>query len=88
VFRRRCDAPSTEAYRAVKRLVRAAFQQRRKMMVNSLAGVAPAGADPGDGLTSERVTAALDSIGVSATARAEELLPPQFVELAVVLGWL
>jgi 16S rRNA (adenine1518-N6/adenine1519-N6)-dimethyltransferase len=88
VFRRRCDAPSTEAYHAVQRLVRAAFQQRRKMMVNSLAGVAPAGADPGEGLTSERVAAALESIGVSATARAEELLPPQFVELAAALGWL
>ena len=88
VFRRRCDAPSAEQYRAVQRLVRAAFQQRRKMMVNSLTGVAPAGADPGDGLTSERIAAALTSIGASTTARAEELTPPQFVQLAGALGWL
>jgi 16S rRNA (adenine1518-N6/adenine1519-N6)-dimethyltransferase len=87
VFRRRCDAPSADAYRAVQRLVRAAFQQRRKMMVNSLAGAVPAGADPGEGLTSERIAAGLTFIGASATARAEELIPPQFVELAEALGW-
>jgi 16S rRNA A1518/A1519 N6-dimethyltransferase RsmA/KsgA/DIM1 with predicted DNA glycosylase/AP lyase activity len=50
--------------------------------------VAPAGADPGDGLTSERIAAALTSIGASTTARAEELTPPQFVQLAGALGWL
>ena len=58
------------------------------MMVNSLGGAAPAAAGPGEGLTSDRIAGALTSIGVSATARAEELTPPQFLQLADALGWL
>jgi len=91
VFRRRCEAPSTVAFRTVKRLVRPAFSQRRKMLVNSLAGAAPA-SGPADGetgkLTSALVAAALTAMGVAATVRAEELAPPQFVQLARELGWL
>jgi 16S rRNA (adenine1518-N6/adenine1519-N6)-dimethyltransferase len=93
VFRRRCDAPSTAAYHAVERLVRPAFSQRRKMMVNSLAGAAPAAGACGPagavgGLNAEKIAAALTAVGVSPTARAEELTPPQFVELAEKLAWL
>jgi 16S rRNA (adenine1518-N6/adenine1519-N6)-dimethyltransferase len=61
-----------------KRLIEGAFAHRRKMLANSLglAGVA----------TRERAAAALESIGLAATARAEELTPPQFVALAEALA--
>lgn len=57
-----------------KRLVEGAFAHRRKMLANSLAlaGVS----------TREAAAAALDSIGLEPSARAEELTPPQFVALA------
>jgi 16S rRNA (adenine1518-N6/adenine1519-N6)-dimethyltransferase len=58
---------------SVARVVRAAFAHRRKALARSIgiAGVAPR----------ERVLAALDSAGLSATARAEELSPGDFVRL-------
>ncbi len=91
VFRRRCEAPSTAVFRTVKGLVRPAFSQRRKMLVNSLAGALPAGeTDAGRArpLTAASVAAALTAMGVAATVRAEELTPPQFVRLANKVGWL
>jgi 16S rRNA (adenine1518-N6/adenine1519-N6)-dimethyltransferase len=61
-----------------KRLVEGAFAHRRKMLANSLAlaGIAPR----------EKAAAALESIGLSSSARAEELTPPQFVALAGALA--
>jgi 16S rRNA (adenine1518-N6/adenine1519-N6)-dimethyltransferase len=61
-----------------KRLVEGAFAHRRKMLANSLAlaGVA----------SREDAAAALDSIGLNASARAEELAPLHFVALATALG--
>jgi 16S rRNA (adenine1518-N6/adenine1519-N6)-dimethyltransferase len=63
---------------AVKRLVEAAFAHRRKTLANSLAlsGTAPR----------ERAAAALEGIGRSPGARAEELAPPEFVALAEELA--
>lgn len=61
-----------------KRLVEGAFAHRRKMLANSLALA---------GLVArEDTAAALESIGLAASARAEELTPPQFVALAGALA--
>ncbi|HWB23437.1 MAG TPA: 16S rRNA (adenine(1518)-N(6)/adenine(1519)-N(6))-dimethyltransferase RsmA [Gaiellaceae bacterium] len=61
-----------------KRLVEGAFAHRRKMLANSLAlaGVA----------SREQAASALETIGLEASARAEELTPPQFVALAEALA--
>jgi len=58
------------------RLIRAGFGQRRKTLLNSLAGA---------GYTKERLAAALQSAGIPATARAEQLTLPQFAALADTL---
>ena len=73
-FRRR---PLPADYPATKRVVQAAFAHRRKTLPNSieLAGVA----------TRERAAAALTAIGLDPGARAEQLLPEQFAELALLL---
>ncbi len=63
---------------SVKSLVEAAFAHRRKTLANS---VALAGA-----ASRERAAAALEAIGRGAATRAEELLPPEFLALAVALG--
>jgi 16S rRNA (adenine1518-N6/adenine1519-N6)-dimethyltransferase len=62
----------------VKRLVEAAFAHRRKTLANSiaLAGVS----------SRERGAEALEAIGRSPGARAEELHPPDFVALAAALA--
>ena len=67
----RVDGPPLETVRPV---VEAAFAHRRKTLANSvaLAGLA----------TRERAERALWAIGVDASARAEELVPAQFVSLA------
>jgi 16S rRNA (adenine1518-N6/adenine1519-N6)-dimethyltransferase len=70
-------------YADVERLVRTAFGQRRKMMVNSLAGAARGGI----ALERDDVRRALAGIGVSERARPEELAPGRFVSLARALGW-
>jgi 16S rRNA (adenine1518-N6/adenine1519-N6)-dimethyltransferase len=64
-------------YPAIKRVVQAAFAHRRKTLPNSieLAGVA----------TREQAAAALTAIGLDPGARAEQLLPEQFAELAPLL---
>ena len=66
-------------------LVRTAFGQRRKQIVNSLAGVAAHG---GIALTRAEVVRALEALGLPATTRPEELAPPVFVALGRELGWL
>ena len=55
------------------RLIRAGFNQRRKTLVNSLAGA---------GFSKEMLQAALLEIGLASSARAEELTLPQFAALA------
>ena len=65
-------------YARVKRVVGAAFAHRRKTLPNSvdLAGLAGRA----------RAAAALEAIGRPATARAEELAPPEFVALTEALA--
>jgi len=66
------------------RLVRFAFGQRRKMLVNSLAGATHAGRT----LAREEVRDALLALGLPLTVRPEELAPDVFVTLARELQWL
>jgi 16S rRNA (adenine1518-N6/adenine1519-N6)-dimethyltransferase len=72
---RRKERP--EPWSDLKRVVEAAFAHRRKTLPNSLqlAGLADR----------ERAAAALAAIGRPARARAEELAPEEFVELAGAL---
>jgi 16S rRNA (adenine1518-N6/adenine1519-N6)-dimethyltransferase len=71
-FRRRAELPPD--WRGLKGVVEGAFAHRRKRLPNSLelAGVA----------SRDRAETALRTIGRPPTARAEELAPPEFVELA------
>jgi dimethyladenosine transferase len=61
-------------------VIRAAFAQRRKMLVNSLAGSAELGC------TKEAAAAALASAGLPETVRGEALTLAQFAELANLLS--
>jgi 16S rRNA (adenine1518-N6/adenine1519-N6)-dimethyltransferase len=70
-------------YAAMDQLVRRAFGQRRKVLTNSVAGVARAGVT----LSRGDVMGALEELGLSPAARPEELAPPQWVALARALGW-
>jgi 16S rRNA (adenine1518-N6/adenine1519-N6)-dimethyltransferase len=76
VFRRRGEQPAVP-WTELKRVVEAAFAHRRKRLPNSLelAGAADR----------QRAVAALTALGRPATTRAEELSPPEFVELAAAL---
>ncbi|MGI8421184.1 MAG: 16S rRNA (adenine(1518)-N(6)/adenine(1519)-N(6))-dimethyltransferase RsmA [Gaiellaceae bacterium] len=67
-----------DEYRRVKRTVEAAFGHRRKTLANAvqLAGLA----------SREHAVEALATIGRPPSARAEELAPPEFVELAEALA--
>ena len=72
----RIDGPALASVRPV---VDAAFSHRRKTLANSMAL---------SGLASRAdAEAALARIGRASGARAEELDPPAFVELAEALGW-
>ncbi|AWB94855.1 16S rRNA (adenine(1518)-N(6)/adenine(1519)-N(6))-dimethyltransferase [Agromyces badenianii] len=71
----RGDAPGTEAERvATFALVDAAFQQRRKMLRQSLSTVLGGG--------SARATAVLESAGVDPQARGEQLTVADFLRIA------
>jgi len=83
-FTRTGVRPAGEAF-ALETLVRAAFAQRRKQLLNSLSGL---GAPGGRALTRADVRRALDALGLPETTRPEELTPPTFVTLAKELGWL
>ncbi|HUK93843.1 MAG TPA: 16S rRNA (adenine(1518)-N(6)/adenine(1519)-N(6))-dimethyltransferase RsmA [Gaiellaceae bacterium] len=76
-FRRRA-AFDFDAHARVSPVVTAAFAHRRKRLANSLelSGVA----------TRDEAADALKAIGKDPAARAEELAPPEFVELAEALG--
>lgn len=60
-------------------LIRASFNQRRKTLVNGLSNAA------GLGLTKERVTGALEQMGLPATVRGEALTLEQFAQLSNLL---
>lgn len=60
-------------------VIRAAFNQRRKTLVNSLSNAA------GLQLDKERVTGALEQMGLSATVRGEALTLEQFAQLSDLL---
>ena len=76
------EAVQPDAYDTVSRLVRLAFGQRRKTLVNSLSGAAHAGAN----LSREDVRAALRELGLGDAARPEELAPSRWIEFASELG--
>jgi 16S rRNA (adenine1518-N6/adenine1519-N6)-dimethyltransferase len=75
-------APGPEEYAAVSRLVRLAFGQRRKTLVNSLSGASHAGGS----LSRDDVREALRALGLSESARPEELAPPLWRTFAAELG--
>ena len=88
-FRRRAAARGEAAltlaeYIAMDKLVRPAFAQRRKVLTNTLPGVARADVP----LTREDVRAALEAFGLAPAARPEELSPSQWVAFARRLDWL
>jgi 16S rRNA (adenine1518-N6/adenine1519-N6)-dimethyltransferase len=60
-------------------IIRGAFNQRRKTLVNALAGYA------GLTLSKDRILAALEEMGEKATVRGEELSLQKFTELADIL---
>ena len=66
----------------MSRLVRLAFGQRRKTLVNSLSGAAHAGAS----LSRDDVREALRALALSEAARPEELAPPLWRTFAAELG--
>jgi 16S rRNA A1518/A1519 N6-dimethyltransferase RsmA/KsgA/DIM1 with predicted DNA glycosylase/AP lyase activity len=76
--------PAPAQYAAVDRLVRCAFAQRRKLLINSLTGATYGGRT----LTRDEVRSALVALGLPPTTRAEELAPPTFVDLARELAWI
>ena len=75
-------APAPQEYASVSRLVRHAFGQRRKTLVNSLSGAAHAGVTLGR----DDVRRALIELRFGEAARPEELTPPQWQVFAAVLG--
>jgi 16S rRNA (adenine1518-N6/adenine1519-N6)-dimethyltransferase len=62
----------------LRRLVRAAFAQRRKTLANNLAIT---------GVPRTAVTGVLDALGLPAAARPEHLSPDQYRHLALELPW-
>ena len=76
------DAPGAGEYAAVSHLVRLAFGQRRKTLVNSLGGAAHAGAT----ISRDDVREGLRALALSEAARPEELTPPQWRTFAAELG--
>jgi 16S rRNA (adenine1518-N6/adenine1519-N6)-dimethyltransferase len=74
---RRHEAPPQIPWPELKRVVEAAFSHRRKRLPNSLELTGLADRDRGE--------AALEALGRPPTTRAEELSPPEFVELATAL---
>ena len=75
-------APGPEEYAAVSRLVRLAFGQRRKTLVNSLSGAAHAGGS----LSRDDVRETLRALALSDAARPEELTPALWRTFAAELG--
>lgn len=76
--------PAPAEYATIDKLVRCAFAQRRKLLVNSLTGAAHAGRT----LARDDVRHALVALGLRPTTRPEELSPRTFVDLARELAWI
>ena len=64
--------------RAFFRLVKCCFAQRRKTLVNTVSNTA--------GIEKERIRNALDTLGISETARSEQLSLKELAELSNLLG--
>jgi 16S rRNA (adenine1518-N6/adenine1519-N6)-dimethyltransferase len=77
--------PSPEAHdpTALSALLRAAFHQRRKTLLNNLAGFRPPGPDQGT-IGTEQAAAWLQRAGIDPRTRAEQIPPQGFLDL---LGW-
>jgi len=75
-------APGPGEYAAVSRLVRLAFGQRRKTLVNTLGGAAHAHVT----LSRDDVRTALRDLGLCEAARPEERAPPQWLTFARTVG--
>ena len=54
-------------------MIKGAFSQRRKTLVNSLSSTA--------GISKDKITSALDELGISPTVRAEKMGMEDFVSL-------
>ncbi len=76
---READSPDRKELRAIERVARAAFGQRRKTLSNALKG-------GGFALAPEELAHTLDTCGVDPRARAETLAPEVFVTLAHALA--
>jgi 16S rRNA (adenine1518-N6/adenine1519-N6)-dimethyltransferase len=74
-FTRRAE-PLTDDVTTTQKVIQAAFQQRRKTVLNSLSH--------GLGLTKEQTTALLKAVGVDPGIRAERISVPTFIELSHV----
>ena len=66
--------PPQVAWEKLRRIVTAAFLHRRKTLLNALML---------SGYEKEKITGALTSLGVSPTARPEQLTPKQYAELTL-----
>lgn len=78
-MRPRGDAPDAATLRAIERVARAAFGQRRKQLANALRG----GLDAAPSVA--ELARALAAAGIDPAARAETLAPDRFVALARAL---
>jgi len=83
-FARREDW-AADRWPALKVLVRTAFGQRRKLLLNSLSGATHGGRAP---LARDDVRRALLALDLSLEARPEELTPPQWAAFADEIGWM
>jgi 16S rRNA (adenine1518-N6/adenine1519-N6)-dimethyltransferase len=79
-MRPRRDAPGAEELAELERVVRAAFAQRRKTLVNSLRGAPLAGLP-----SAEVLDAVLAAVGIPPRARAESVPPERFLALSRAL---
>lgn len=70
----RREKPLTNDVEAVQRVIQAAFQQRRKTILNSLSH--------GLKLSKEKASAVLSQLGLDLNLRAEQITISQFVELS------
>jgi 16S rRNA (adenine1518-N6/adenine1519-N6)-dimethyltransferase len=70
----RREKPLTNDVDGTQKVIQAAFQQRRKTILNSLSH--------GLGLTKEKVGPVLEKLGIDVNARAENITIDQFVHLA------
>ena len=76
----RYEKPPVEVYdeRAFFRLVKCCFAQRRKTLVNTVSNTA--------GIEKERIRNALNTLGISETARSEQLTLAELAKLSNLLG--